>query len=614
MTRRWPWLRLTAAAFVVAAVAATVAAPLLSMLRVVWTEGGASAVAVLTSPGFLQAVRTSVLLAAVVTLVAVPVGTLCAVVLRRTAIPGRRLLQGAVLLPVVVPDFVLANSWQRAYGTAGLTDSVLGVSWSGVQGPVGVATVLAVNAVPIGYLVAAASLAAHADPDAERAALASGASGVTVLRTVTLPLLRPALAAGAVLVFVLSLASFAVPEVLGAPSGLSTVTTRIYSDLARSSSPHAFVEAIVLALALVAVALAVVAPADAVLAPRLRVRREGSGARLQLPRRPGDRWAAAALALFVLLGVVVPLLALVATAVTRAVGLPPTPQNWTIANFSAVLTEPNALALGRSLVLAAVSASVLVVLGGCVAALERTRGGRAAGTLVTLTLVLPGSTLAVGLLITYGRWIGDTPTIIALAYVGKLWAFAHRPVSGAVDRLAPEQAHASRASGAGPLTTWRTAVLPPLRTALLTAWLVCFLTALHEVTMFQPSLRPRQRDTGRRGPQQPGARADRPHRRPLGAAHGSGPAARDRLLAAGPSTRSRGPPAGVGGGAGPWLSRSCVCGACPPATARGRSSATSTWLWPRGRWSRSSGRPDPASPPCCTRWPASTRRAGARSG
>jgi iron(III) transport system permease protein len=100
-----------------------------------------------------------------------------------------------------------------------------------------------------------------------------------------------------------------------------------------------------------------------------------------------------------------------------------------------------------------------------------------------LTFVLPGSTLAVGLLITYGRWLGGTLLLILLAYVAKLWAFAHRPISGALDRLPPDELSAARVSGATASVAVRTVVLRPLAPALLAAWLVCFLTALHEVTM-----------------------------------------------------------------------------------------------------------------------------------
>jgi iron(III) transport system permease protein len=482
------WLRdpLPAAVLLVAlATALVVVLPLVRMAQTAWTEGSGDFGDVLSRPGLDRAVVNSVLLALAVTLLAVPGGAMLAITLRNPDLPGRGLLRVGVLLPVLVPDFVLAYSWLRSYGQAGFTDDLLGIAWSGLQGPVGVTVVIAVNAVPVAYVVSAVGLAARAEPSLERAARAAGAGSLTVLRTITLPLLRPALATAAVLVFVLTLGSFAIPQVMGSPAGFATITTRIYANLSRSSDPAAFIEAILLALLLVAIAVVVVAPADQVLGPRLRVTRAATTdpAASARGRRPSDRLVAATIGGYLLLAVGLPLVALMSAALTQAVGLSPAPANWTLDNFRAALTARNGEALGRSLLLALAAASVLVVLGGCVAALERTRFGRGTGTLVMLTFVLPGSTLAVGLLITYGRWLGDTVLIILLAYLAKLWAFAHRPISGALDRLPPDEVFASRVSGASPLVALRTVVLRPLAPALVAAWLVCFLTALHEVTM-----------------------------------------------------------------------------------------------------------------------------------
>ena len=128
--------------------------------------------------------------------------------------PGRRLLR-VVVLPLVVPQFVLGYSWTQAYGRAGFTDSLLGIHWDGLIGPAGIVVVLVVNTAPLSYLLAAAGLVTRAQPELEHAARASGATQWAALRTVTLPLLRPALAAAGVLTFVATLESFAVPQVLG---------------------------------------------------------------------------------------------------------------------------------------------------------------------------------------------------------------------------------------------------------------------------------------------------------------------------------------------------------------------------------------------------------------
>jgi iron(III) transport system permease protein len=462
-----------------------VALPLLRLGHLLWQESDGDLPRVLGSAEVGTAARNTVVLAAAVTLAAVPVGVAMALILRRPDLPGRAFWRVAVLVPVVVPDFVLSYSWTQAYARAGFTDSALGLHWAGLLGPLGVWLVLVVNAAPLVYLVVAVGLAARAEPDGERAARVSGAGSLTVLVTVTLRLLLPAIAAASVLTFVLTMGTFAIPQVLGAPAGFTTVTTRIYADLSIGGDPASFREAVALALLLVLVTAACVAPTDALLGPRLRTARPADPqAGPTLPGQSAVRRAqAAVLAGYLFLTTALPLAALTLSSVTRALGVPPTPANWSLDHYRQILTPRTVEALGRSVGLAVVAASLLVLLGGLVAVSERRRSGRAAATLVTLTLVLPGSTLAVAVLITYGRWLSGTLTLILLAYLAKLWAFAHRPIAGALDRLPPDELRAARASGAGALTAVRTVALRPLAPALLGAWLICFLTALHEVTM-----------------------------------------------------------------------------------------------------------------------------------
>ena len=64
-----------------------------------------------------------------------------------------------------------------------------------------------------------------------------------------------------------------------------------------------------------------------------------------------------------------------------------------------------------------------------------------------------------------------------------MWALAHRPVSGALDRFPQAEWQSARTSGATPLVAARTIWLPAMAPALIGAWLLTFVTALHEVTM-----------------------------------------------------------------------------------------------------------------------------------
>jgi iron(III) transport system permease protein len=468
-----------------ALVVGLVGLPLARLVAILVSAGTGPLRRVVTAPGFGSAVAHSLEVALAVTAIAVCGGAAAALATARPGTPGRRWLRVAVLLPLLVPQFVLGYSWTQAYGRSGFSDQVLGVTLPGLFGPAGVIVVTAVNVLPLAYLVVAASLSARAEPDLVRAARAAGADAVTAFRTVTLPLLRAPLGAAAALVFVTALESFAVPAVLGIPAGFATMTTRIYSDLALASDPDSFTDAITLSLALVLVAVIVLVPADRLFGVRGRPIRSGGSAGAVPTRNPGrSAWlATAALWAYLAVAVGLPLVALVLASITRAVGLTPVPSNWTLANFSQALSGPTVPALLRSLLLALAAASILVAAGGLVAALERRRFGRSLPMIVMLAFALPGSALAVGMLLAYGRWLRDTLLLILLACLAKLWPFGHRPISGAVDRLPPDDLRAARVSGARTITAIRTVVLRPLSPALAGAWLLIFLVVLHELTM-----------------------------------------------------------------------------------------------------------------------------------
>ena len=119
--------------------------PLAVLIRTSWVEGRDRLADVVGSPGFGSAVVHSLELSAAATLLAVPVGVAIALALRDPQLPGRAFWRAAVLLPLLVPDFVLGYSWLRAYARAGLTSELFGFAWMQIQGPVGVSVIVAVK-------------------------------------------------------------------------------------------------------------------------------------------------------------------------------------------------------------------------------------------------------------------------------------------------------------------------------------------------------------------------------------------------------------------------------------------------------------------------------------
>ncbi|MBA2314526.1 MAG: ABC transporter permease subunit [Chloroflexi bacterium] len=160
------------------------------------------------------------------------------------------------------------------------------------------------------------------------------------------------------------------------------------------------------------------------------------------------------------------------------------PENWTLGNFGLAVSDSRfAGALLRSIVLAAGAASLVLVLGAVMAGALRGRRARIGGTALTLGFAVPGSALAVAVLVAYGGLLRNTLLIILVAYVAKFWALGHRQLAGSLDRLPVDALRAARASGAGPLTTLRTVAAPILRPSIAAAWILVFVFGLHELTM-----------------------------------------------------------------------------------------------------------------------------------
>ena len=150
-------------------------------------------------PEVLEAGVNTVVSSVLSAVLATAAGAALAVLLDRTDLPGRNWLRAVLLLPFLIPPFIGAMAWMALLAPGGLVNSLresllgAGPDWT-VFGMHGVVLVLAVHSCPLAYLVIAVALR-RVPPDLEDAARVSGATTARVLRDVTLPLMRPGVAA-----------------------------------------------------------------------------------------------------------------------------------------------------------------------------------------------------------------------------------------------------------------------------------------------------------------------------------------------------------------------------------------------------------------------------------
>lgn len=161
----------------------------------------------LSTPKWSRAMSASVEVAALSVGGSLAGGLGLAVAVTRYHFRGRRLLAAAVLVPMFTPAVVIAMGLLPLAMLAG----VQGRAWT-------LAAAHCLVSLPVVFLVLREALE-QADPDLERAARGLGAGPWTAFRRVTLPLLLPAVAAGAVVATILSVNEFSFAVFLSSPRG-----------------------------------------------------------------------------------------------------------------------------------------------------------------------------------------------------------------------------------------------------------------------------------------------------------------------------------------------------------------------------------------------------------
>ena len=230
--------------------------PLAAMItRVDWPRFGE----LITSPSSVAALKLSLQTSTASTALCLVFGVPMALVLARTRFPGQRLVRSLILLPLVLPPVVGGIALLYTFGRRGLLGQSLEVL--GIQiAFTSIAVVLAQTFVSLPFLVVSLEGTLRAvGRRYETVAATLGARPTLVLRRVTLPLVLPGLASGAVLAFARSLGEFgATLTFAGSLEGVTrTLPLEIY--LQRESDADA---AVALSLVLVAVAILVVALAQ----------------------------------------------------------------------------------------------------------------------------------------------------------------------------------------------------------------------------------------------------------------------------------------------------------------------------------------------------------------
>jgi len=450
-----------------------------------------------TDPNFFEVIANTLIFVLSASLLSTVLALFLAYLNTRTDIPFKGMFRIISIVPMMIPHLLFAVSWALLLNPSnGLLNLALKQTFGLDQAPFniyslgGMILVEGLLELPIAYLIIAPAMASF-DVALEESSRVCGAGTWRTLVRVTLPVLRPAILAAFTLGVVRSMASFAVPSMIGMPGRVQVLATHLYEMIATGfATDYGKAAAVGMSVLVASVTLIVVYRALTAESEKF-VTVSSRGFRpsvIELGR--------ARLPLFGLVGllscglVVLPVAVLLYTSFVpysmvpsaRAFSL------MSLRHWTAVLEDPiSLLALKNSLFLAVVGATLGVILSIFVAYVIVKVKSRAAGLLESLSYLsfsFPGIVIGVGFMWFFVQTpLYATIWALLLGYIATYLPYGIRPMSSAFVQIHSHLEESSLVCGAGPLLTMRRIIVPLLMPGIVSGWILMASMFVRELTL-----------------------------------------------------------------------------------------------------------------------------------
>ncbi len=453
----------------------------------------------LTDAGNLAAMWNTIKIAFWVTLLGTIVGTFYAWLLGRSDIPAKGLMRALFNIPYMFPPFLGAMAWDLLLnGRSGYLNKLL-VSTFGLEAaPININTLGGIVFVELSYyfpfvFMQVVSALERMDPTLEECARIAGAKQMTVIRKITLPLVVPAISAGALLILTTSLAHFGVPSILGFSQGIYTLPTKIYAVISRAGGSFEGIrQGAALSIMLVLVVFTALVIQKKILSSGSYDIIKGKSMRPTLIKLRGARIPLLILCIATLvLIVIVPLVMIFLVSLVKAYGLPLIPENFTLQNYQRIFAASGTIDSVKNSLFVSIAAGVICMFLGTLIAYVvqkiRPKGKEVLEVLSVLPYSLPGTVLAIGVILAWsGNILGislyNTIWIILVAYIARYLSFSMKSSSAALLQVHPSLEEAARTCGASHMESLTDVTLPLIRPAMVSGFFLIFLPAMREVT------------------------------------------------------------------------------------------------------------------------------------
>ena len=402
----------------------------------------------------------------------------------RYRIRGRSLISTLSVMALVSPPFIGAYSWIVVLGNNGwVTQWVksLGLNLPTIYGAHGIILVFSLKFFPFVYLMTASALK-NINRSLEEAAHNLGCSPTQRFFKVTLPLVMPAISASAILCFVLSLADFGTPSIIGREfRTLSTLAYNQYtSEMGGTPSMAVSISMLMIVISMVAVYL-----------QRWTIRNKSyAGSLLQqhAVQPAAGLWGLCmhAICYAIVALAMLPILVVVYTSFLKTRG-PVFLNAFGLTSYERVLREiPDVI--GNTFAYSLLATLAITLVGGLMSYLIVRRDSKWSGLLDSVLMVpyvVPGVVMAIGFLLVFNKPPLDlmgTATIIVLMLFIRRLPYGVRATSAVLRQIKPSIEEAAISLGASPLKAFFKVTVPLMMPGIIAGAMMRFITAINELS------------------------------------------------------------------------------------------------------------------------------------
>lgn len=433
---------------------------------------------------YYSSIINSLYLSALATGGALLVGTALAFAVARSPLPGKNFIRTAANLALLSPPFIGAYSWVVLFGRMGLVNRVLStVGWTlpTIYGWRGILLVFVVQYFPFVFLLVSGALRS-VDQSIEDAALSLGSPPSRTFRTAIMPVITPSITAGALLVFMGTMADFGTPMIIG--EGLRTLPTLMYGEFMNELGGNP-------AMASTLGSLLILVNTGALMAQRYYAFRKAYNVVCIQPLRvrrisPRRQIAVTAFA-YAVVGV-----ALIPSATIIVSSFMPTRGPVMYAGFSLqsyqIIFHMVPRAIANTFGLTALAVVLDVLLGVLVAYLLARRRSQAhmfLDALIMLAYAIPGTVVGVGLIVVYNRppvILTGTWIILLVSYFIRHLPYPVRACTAMLQQIDIRVEEASVSLGVPPFLTFLKVTIPLMFPAIVSGAALAWMTTIGELS------------------------------------------------------------------------------------------------------------------------------------